>query len=457
MITVGFPADVGPAWDPASATSPATDKDITDVAVIGLGYVGLILAVVLARAGLHVTGVDSDPAVVAAIGSGRAPFFEPGLDDELRSLPAGQLTVRTRAPAVLPPTVVICVGTPVDPGSRQPDLASFDLAVDEVADSLGPDTLVIVRSTVPVGTCRQRVLPKLARRRAAPLLAACPERTIQGQAMAEVRQLPQVIGGLDARSAELAGRLLGHVASRLTMVSSLEAAELVKLINNVHTDLIYGFGNEVALLASALGLDAEELIHAANVGYPRPDLSRPGFVGGSCLTKDPYLLMRSARDAGISVRLTAAAREVNESVPRHVAEQVLAALRETGRPTSTTKVLVCGMAYKGRPETGDVRGSAAAELARLLTGQVAVLAGHDFRVSGDRIRKLGYQPESLEDGLRQADAAVILIEHPGYARIDATMIASLMRPSAVVFDMWGVLQPALKDTDKVRYLRWGRG
>jgi len=443
--------------DPVRTAGPRADEDISDVAVIGLGYVGLILAVVMARAGLRVVGVDSDPAVAATIRGGNAPFFEPGLAAELASLPAGQLTVRTLVPAVLPSAVVICAGTSVDPVSRQPDLTSFDLAVDAVAASLGPDTLVIVRSTVPVGTCRQRVLPKLARRQAAPLLAACPERTIQGRAMTEVRQLPQVIGGLDARSAQRAGQLLLRVAPRQTVVSSLEAAELVKLINNVHTDMIYGFGNEVALLASTLGLDAGELINAANAGYPRPDLSRPGYVGGSCLTKDPYLLMHSVQGANVSLPLTAAAREVNEAVPRQVTEQVIAALRETGRPLATAKVLVCGMAYKGWPETDDVRGSAAAELARLLTGRVGVLAGHDFLVPGDRISQLGFQATSLEEGLCQADAAVILIEHPGYARLDASVIGSVMRPPAVVFDMWGLLQPALENSDKVRYVRWGRG
>ena len=341
-----------------------------DVAVIGLGYVGLTLSAVFAATGRTVLGVERDPAVAAAVRAGRPPFFEQGLAETLANLPAGRLRVAESMPDRLPPAVVICVGTPVDPWTHQPDLTAFDHVVDAVAARVTPDTLVVVRSTVPVGTTEQRVLPKLAARTASPRLAYCPERTIQGQALAELRQLPQIIGPLDAASAAAAERLFGGVADRLVTVSSPRAAELVKLVNNAHTDVIYGFGNEVALLADALRLDADEIIHAANVDYPRPDISRPGFVGGSCLTKDPYLLLHSVAPAGLRPDLVASARAVNESVPAHAVDRVLTAIKSAGHALSTAKVLVCGMAYKGRPVTDDVRGSAAAKVIGLLAGRV---------------------------------------------------------------------------------------
>lgn len=428
-----------------------------DVAVIGLGYVGLTLSAVFAATGRTVLGVERDPAVAAAVRAGRPPFFEQGLAETLANLPAGRLRVAESMPDRLPPAVVICVGTPVDPWTHQPDLTAFDHVVDAVAARVTPDTLVVVRSTVPVGTTEQRVLPKLAARTASPRLAYCPERTIQGQALAELRQLPQIIGPLDAASAAAAERLFGGVADRLVTVSSPRAAELVKLVNNAHTDVIYGFGNEVALLADALRLDADEIIHAANVDYPRPDISRPGFVGGSCLTKDPYLLLHSVAPAGLRPDLVASARAVNESVPAHAVDRVLTAIKSAGHALSTAKVLVCGMAYKGRPVTDDVRGSAAAKVIGLLAGRVGLVVGHDFVVPAERIAALGYQPTTLTDGLRDASAAMLLVDHPGYAALDPSTVAAAMRPPAVVFDMWGVLRPAFDDTTEVRYLRWGRG
>lgn len=440
----------------SKSTNAAWPTEQPEVAVIGLGYVGLTLAVSFAAAGLATVGVDANPAAADAIGEGRPLFFEPGLAEALASLPSRLFTARTALPDVLPPAVVICVGTPVDPATRQPMLDALDAAVSVVADRASPQTLIVIRSTAPVGTARRLVLPKLAARRQSPLLAVCPERTIQGRALAELTALPQVIGGLDERSARRADELFARIVPHRVLVSSPEAAEMVKLVNNAHTDVIYGFGNEVAMLASAVGLDADEIISAANVGYPRPDVSRPGFVGGSCLTKDPYLLMNSVAAADVRPRLIAAARALNEEVPGQVAALVMAALDQAARPPGSAKVLVCGIAYKGRPETDDVRGAASVELARVLGGQVRLLAGHDYLVPPERIASLGYMPVSLEDGLTDAHAVVLLTDHPGYAELDLATVAARMSPPAIVFDLWGMARDTFEGSDKVTYLRWGR-
>lgn len=426
------------------------------IAIIGLGYIGLPLAVSLAAAGTRVVGVDTNPAVRSAVLAGDPPFYEPGLAALLRELPAGALSVADRIPADPPRGVVVCVGTAVHPGSGKPDLRHLERAVDHVAEHLAPDTVVVVRSTVPVGTTRSLVLPKLAARVSEPTLAFCPERTIQGTALAELTSLPQIIGGLDGHCAERAGALLKPVMADQVVVSSLETAEMIKLICNAHTDLIYGFGNEVALMAEGLGLDAFELIDAANLRYPRPDLSRPGFVGGSCLVKDPYLLIHASTAAGHRPVMAAAARFVNESIPGHVSEVVLRAL--AARPAGTdVKVLVCGIAYKGHPETDDVRGAASVEVAAALAGRVAVLAGHDHVVRPERIAQCGFEPVDLDTGLRDADALVLLTDHAGYRTLDATYLTSRMRPDPVVFDMWGTLADQLAGVAGIRYLRLGRG
>ncbi|RCV56553.1 nucleotide sugar dehydrogenase [Marinitenerispora sediminis] len=430
------------------------------VAVVGLGYVGLPLALALAGTGARVVGVDTSARVRESLAAGRPLFVEPGVEEALRALSPEEFAITDRLPDTPPRAVIICVGTAVHADSREPDLRHLRAAAAHVAEHVADDTLVIVRSTVPVGTCREIVLPQLRRRVTDPLLAFCPERIIQGRAMAELASLPQIIGGLDRTSAARAGELLKSVAGDQITVSSLEAAEMIKLICNAHTDLLYGFGNEIALLAAPLGLDADELISAANLRYPRPDLARPGFVGGSCLTKDPYLLLHTAERAGHRPPLVAAAREINEQVPGHVVERVLAALERAGRPAETAKVLVCGIAYKGRPVTDDVRGAASVQVAAALRDRVAVLGGHDFVVGPDRIAELGYRPMELEEGLTDADAVVLLVDHPGYARPENTAHLARMRRPSVVFDMWGLLRTefgAPTGPQGIEYLRLGRG
>ncbi|TCO61932.1 nucleotide sugar dehydrogenase [Actinocrispum wychmicini] len=429
------------------------------VTVIGLGYVGLPVAVSLAGAGVRVAGVDTNPVVRNAVQARQAPFFEPGLTEALRALPEGMLTVAAAPPATRPPrAIVICVGTPTDPDTLQPDLTHLQAAVDVGASHMGDNTLVVVRSTVPVGTCRQLVLPRLRAQVANPMLAFCPERLIQGTALAEIRSLPQIVGPLDERSLAAADDLHATLTDKRVSVSSLETAEMIKLVGNAHTDLIYGFGNEVALMATALGLDAGEVIRSANTGYPRPDISLPGYVGGSCLTKDPYLLMYSASSAGYSPPMVAAARQLNEEVPVLAVGRFTRQLAElSNRPFTESKILVCGMAYKGRPETDDVRGAASTTVARLLGGNVKTLAGHDFLVPDHVVRGLGFEPAGLEGGLHDADGALLLVDHPRYRDITADQVRALMRGPRLILDMWGIAEDALADEDGITYVRYGRG
>ena len=263
--------------------------------MVGLGYVGVTLAVALARCGYEVAGYDRERRVVEGLAAGRPHLYEPGIEEALRETLGRTLRVAADLRDTPADAAIICVSTPVDPATHRPNLANLRAAAQQVAEECGPETLVVVRSTVPVGASRAVVLPELLARWGRARLAFAPERTIQGQALRELTELPQVVGGLDDASLEAAVALFERLTRRVVPVSSLEAAELVKLVNNAHTDLIYSFGNEVALLAERLRVDPLEVIRAANVEYPRPDLSKPGFVGGGCLSKDPYILVETAR------------------------------------------------------------------------------------------------------------------------------------------------------------------
>ncbi len=428
---------------------------MTRVGVVGLGYVGLTLAVTLAKKGFTVFGADRVPRVVEALAAGRPHLFEPGVEEAWRAFLGERLHVATALPRAPLDAVVLCVSTPVESATHAPDLEGLRAAARAVAAGCAPDTLVIVRSTVPVGASRGVVLPELLARWGRARLAFCPERTIQGQALRELEQLPQVVGGLDDASAEAAAALFARVTPRVVRVSSLEAAELVKLVNNCHTDLIYSFGNEVALLAERAGLDPLEVIRAANVDYPRPDLSRPGYVGGGCLSKDPYILLASGKALGHEPWLVGRARALNEYLPGHAARHFLALLGQARGGLDGARVALLGFAYKGWPPTDDMRGAPVLAMLEVFREARLTLVGHDFLVAPQIIRDLGVEPRPLEHVFDGADGVLVVTDHPEYAKLDLGAALAQLRRPALVYDSWRILDEAAVRAAGIRYAAIG--
>ncbi len=401
--------------------------------------------------------MDKAPRVLDALAARRSHLFEPGVEEALRALPGERLRAADTLPAGGVDAAIVCVSTPVDPATRAPELQNLQAAARHVAETCAPDTLVVVRSTVPVGASRAIVLPELAKRWPSPRLAFAPERTIQGQALRELQELPQVVGGLDAASAEAAAALFARLTARIVRVGSLEAAEAVKLINNCHTDLIYSFGNEVALMAERWGLDPLELIRAANLDYPRPDLCKPGYVGGGCLSKDPYILSSAAAAAGYTPWLVDRARGLNEHLPVHVAERVVAIVRALRGGTEGARLAVLGWAYKGWPPTDDMRGAPVLAMLPIFRAAGLVLLGHDYLVAPDVIRGLGATPVGVEQAFAGADAVLVITDHPEYAKLDlAPRLASMRRP-ALLYDSWRILDEETVRQASVRYAGIGYG
>ncbi len=430
---------------------------MTSVGVVGLGYVGLTLAVSLARQGLTVHGVDTSPAVLAALRARRSHLFEPGVEEVLRELSGQRFHVGEALPERAVEAVIICVSTPVDPDTHVPELGNLQRAARHVVERCAEGTLVVVRSTVPVGGSRAVVLPELAARWARPRLAFAPERTIQGQALRELVELPQVVGGVDAESRDAAGKLFAQLTRRVVPVGSLEAAELVKLANNCHTDLIYSYGNEIALLAERWGIDPLEVIRAANLDYPRPDLARPGFVGGACLTKDPYILLTAAESVGHQPWLIGRARALNEHLPLAVAERLIRLIRETRGSAEGARLCVLGWAYKGWPPTDDMRGAPIVPMLPLFRAAGLALRGHDFLVAPEVIRGLGAEPVTPEAGFDGADAVLVTMNHPEYAKLDLPALLARLRRPAVLFDSWRILDEEAARSAGVRYAGIGYG
>jgi UDP-N-acetyl-D-mannosaminuronic acid dehydrogenase len=415
-----------------------------------MGYVGLTLTAAMARKGYEVHGVEIQPAILESLSRGQPHIFEPGVAEVFDDLLGERIFVAAELPADPVDAAIICVSTPVDQATRVPYLKNLALAAEQIAERCSPETLVVVRSTVPVGTSRDVVLPPLADGWGSVHLVMAPERTIQGVALRELVELPQVVGGLDEPSLELGLALFGGFANQVVPVSSLEAAELVKLTNNCHTDVIYAFGNEVARMTERFGLDPLEVIRAANLDYPRPDIAKPGYVGGGCLSKDPYLMLSGAERGGYLPALIGAARTLNEDLPVHVAGRVAELMGSAGGRTLT----VLGWAYKGWPPTDDMRGSPIAAMMPVFTAAGVKVLGHDPLVAGEVIEGYGAEPVSLRRGFRDADAVLLITDHPEYRGLD---VAELLTGSRVrvVYDSWRILDGALIAARGVRYASLG--
>ncbi len=429
----------------------------TKICVVGTGHIGLPLAAVLAEAGFRVTGYDTnDDFVVRVNTTGTVDFQEEGLSALLRRHLHGRLTL-TSTPPTKQDVYIITVGTPLEPGTEQPDLDKIRMAVERLAPGFGDDPLVVLRSTVSIGTTRNIVLPEIRRHASRFGLAFCPERTVEGRAIPEMCSLPQIIGGLDERSADRAEAMFRKITEKIVRVSSLEAAEMIKLINNTYRDLTFAFANEVALIAERLGLSAGELIHAANADYLRSGVARPGFVGGPCLEKDALILIASLHQIDFKPRVIEEARRLNQGLPDHVAERLLAELGRLRPGLAGSKVLVTGFAFKGRPATEDVRGSAAIPLMQRLQDAGVEVWGHDFVTPEKIVTGLGARACTLEEGFAGADAIVIMNNHPDYLTVGIPSLARGLRAPGVLFDSWSLFGPGdFRATPGLRYGALGR-
>ena len=364
-----------------------------DVCVYGLGFVGLTLSVVLAESSLKVYGIDKDAKIIEDLKLGIPHFFEPELP-QLLSLHIGDnLQVSASDEGVSAKVHVIAVGTPID-SNHKPILDSLIKASESVAKNLKAEDLVIVRSTVFVGATRTLIKPILDSAMVPYSLAFCPERTLEGKAIEELRLLPQVCSGLNALDLEKAKKFFTLYNSQVSSVSSLETAEFIKLIDNTYRDVTFGFANEIERIGLAHSLNPYEAIRVANSNYDRTNIPLPGPVGGPCLSKDPFILGHNLDALGIdfSSTITYAARMSNESYIETAISTVKLILKSIKDPESNRSILILGAAFKGSPQTNDVRNSLPLSVAKkLLTGKIVKnVYVYDNTVNQSDIEALGF-------------------------------------------------------------------
>jgi UDP-N-acetyl-D-glucosamine dehydrogenase len=408
---------------------------MTTVGVIGLGYVGLPLAVAFAQQDCDVVAVDVDARKVEAIVAGES-YIEDVSSDQLTAV-AGRLHATTRyAELAKADAVLVCVPTPLT-RNREPDLGPLIDATRALAEVLQSDQLVVLESTTYPGTTRERVAPLLEESGFAAgrdfHLAFSPERVDPGRTDFTLRNTPKVLGGLTEACADRAEELYRLVCDQVVRVSSPEAAELTKLLENIFRSVNIALVNELAMLTDRMGIDIWEVVEAAATkpyGFMRFEPG-PG-MGGHCLPVDPFYLSWRAREFDMSTEFIELAGKVNQQMPYHCVAKAQRALNDAGMSVKGARIAVLGVSYK--PGVGDVRESPALKIISLLKDLGADVHYHDPHVPS--LTEFALRSTPLHDALADADLALIVTAHPS---VDHELIARCAR---LVVDLRGVTRSA---------------
>ena len=381
------------------------------VGIIGLGYVGLPLAVAFCEAGHEAIGLDTDPRKIAAIEAGES-YVEDIEDDRLRAV-AGSLTATTRyADLSKADAVIIAVPTPLTE-NREPDLGALVGAGTALAGVLQKGQLVVLESTTYPGTTRERLVPLLEESGLKAgrdfNVAFSPERVDPGRIDYTLRTTPKVVGGLTDACLERAVAMYSEVCDELVRVSTPEAAELSKLLENVFRSVNIALVNELAMLCDRMKIDIWEVVEAAATKpYGFMKFSPGPGMGGHCLPVDPFYLSWKAREHDTPTEFIELAGEVNQRMPYFCVEKIMDALNDHAKAVRGSKIAILGVSYKAG--VGDIRESPSLKILRLLDERGAELAYHDDYV--DELPDFGLRNEPLESALDGADCAVIVTAHP---------------------------------------------
>ena len=404
------------------------------IGIVGLGYVGLPLAVAFAEAGEDVIGVDVDAGKIAGLRAGRSHVED--IPAEWLERVAGRIDYTTRAVDLhQAEAILVCVPTPLN-RNREPDLGPLLGAAQTLAGVMAKGQLVVLESTTFPGTTREHLVPLLEESGLVAgqdfSLAFSPERVDPGRTDYTIANTPKIVGGLTPACTARAVEVYGRVCEQLVPVSTPEVAELAKLLENIFRSVNIALVNELAILADRMGIDIWEVVDAAATkpfGFMRFEPG-PG-MGGHCLPVDPFYLTWKAREYDMVTEFIELAGKVNMHMPYFCLEKIERALNDAGKPVHGSRILMVGVAYKAG--VGDLRESPALKIIELLRARGGDISYHDPHV-----------PELPQFGLRSAelgaevDLAVIVTAHPGVDH------GAIVEQSPAVLDLRGVTR-SLRD------------
>jgi UDP-N-acetyl-D-glucosamine dehydrogenase len=381
------------------------------IGVIGLGYVGLPLVVAFAEAGEDVVAVDLDATKIASIAAGRS-YIEDVPSERLTAVARRIQATARYAPLAHCEAILICVPTPLTP-NREPDLEPLLGCARTLSPVVQRGQLIVLESTTYPGTTREQLVPLLQESGLSVgsdiHVAFSPERVDPGRTDFTLANTPKIVGGMTTACTERAAAVYGRVCEQIVRVSTPEAAEMAKLLENIFRSVNIALVNELAILADRMGLNIWEVVDAAATkpyGFMRFEPG-PG-MGGHCLPVDPFYLTWRAREFHMATEFIELAGKVNQQMPYYCVERIERALNDIEKPVRRSRIGILGVSYKGG--VGDIRESPALRIIDVLTERGAQIAYHDPHVPQLTGQGLGSSPlEELLDG----DAIVLVTAHPG--------------------------------------------
>jgi len=433
------------------------------VCVIGLGYVGVPLAVASAQAGFNVLGVDVDSSKVDQINHGVCYVEDKYSEDLLPGLvSSGKIKAYAKISEAVPRSdiAIVCVPTPLRKDG-DPDLSFLKSVAKSLSSELTDYKLIIVESTSYPGTTEEVFRPLLERGGKMPgrdfALVYSPERIDYGNASFGVRSIPKVVGGVDEESTRLgAGFYSAILQAKVVGVSGPSVAEATKMLENVFRYVNIALVNELAVLHEKLGVDFIEAIDAAATKpfgfmahYPGPG------VGGHCIPKDPFYLVYKAKKAGFPLRMVSAAEVLNNGMPQHTVDRLLKTLRKLKKNPRKMKVALWGLSYKGGVK--DTRRSPSVDLLKIFKRLGVKVVAYDPFVQTIKVGSVQYaSASSILDSVEGADAVVIATNHAAFREIDLSEVKAKMNPDPVLFDTRNIRTRKESEGAGFTYLATGR-
>ncbi|MEE9150280.1 MAG: nucleotide sugar dehydrogenase [Thermoplasmata archaeon] len=405
------------------------------IVVVGMGYVGIPVAVAFAKKGFEVVGINRSRPKVDMINNGECPIKgkEPKLQELLKKLVSEKKLSATQDFSVCKDAraILIAVQTPFNKEKMEPEYSPLESAVSDVGKNLSKGSLVIIESTIAPTTMDKVVRPILENMSGMVAgkdfyLANCPERVMPGRLLQNIREYDRVVGGINEESAQMAVELYKHIVEGELFPTDSLTAEIVKTAENAYRDVQIAFANEIALICEKLGVNTYEVRGFVNK-CPFRDMHIPGSgVGGHCLPKDSWLLAYGVKNE-LSPKIIALAREINESMPHHMVELTEKALQEGGIKIGEAIISVLGLAYL--EDSDDTRNSPALPIVKELMGKATKIRLHDpFVKEFEGLDVL----HNIEDAIKGSDCIVLVTAHTEYKNLNLERIKELMRTSIMV-------------------------
>ena len=411
------------------------------VCIIGLGYVGMTLAMHMVRKGYEVHGIETNETTYDKISKGETHFHEPGLEEILKLSLGDKFKIFKKVQIDKSyDFIILTVGTPLKDQEKSPDLEIFENAISSIYPIITENNLTIFRSTIPVGLTRKALEKiKINTGLSEINISFCPERTAEGKALEELQSLPQIISGNSLKALEKSRNFFETLTDEVIISNSLEEAELIKLFNNTYRDAIFALSNTFNQIAQDFNIDGFSSIEKSNYNYLRSDIPAPGFVAGPCLEKDAYILASEMKEGDLK-EFILSIRKANEGMEKRFAKKISDFIKADKK----TKILISGLAFKGVPQTNDLRGSSGIKIVNMLDEYKDNITLHDFMNQKKDLEKHTELPAINSEDIflnnSDFDLIIILNNHPRYKTQKLRdYVGTQIKKGTKIIDSWGIM------------------